>query len=184
MYRAESTILMKGDSIDIPIDPDPPNQPTDLPPPAAPPKPTKPLPQSPLAREPAKESYGAIEKSLGFRDQVAAARKTGDQTSCCSYFIAYAANSACATISIFIFLALPVSMIVIGYFYMNECPIQPMIPMFLLVGGASLATEIVLELVKRSWMACKNVKDDPCFIDTIVALIGVFNVAWFIAGTV
>jgi len=184
MYRAESTILMKGDSIDIPIDPDAPNQAAEPPAPAAR-KPSKPLPQSPLARNPAPESYGAVsKKGLGFRDQVAAARKTGDQTSCCSYFIAYAANSALATVLIFIFLGLPVTMIVIGYFYREECPIEPMIPMFLLVGGGSLSTQIVLELIKRTYMACKNVMDDPCFIDTIVAMIGVFNVGWFIAGTV
>lgn len=68
----------------------------------------------------------------------------------------------------------------VGSLHLSSCPAQVMIPIFLIVGGASFLSSIVL-LRKLNKLAQKNDEDRTCYRNSFtVALI--FQLGWFIAG--
>eukprot|EP00794_Sanderia_malayensis_P007034 gene7034-7823_t len=61
----------------------------------------------------------------------------------------FAATIGC-TATLLILLALPMAMIVIGAQYKNECPVEPFIPIYLIVGGAIGMLKTVMALCQRT----------------------------------
>ncbi|XP_047286234.1 transmembrane protein 272 isoform X1 [Homo sapiens] len=53
----------------------------------------------------------------------------------CHQCISKIASNACFVVVLCAFLALPLSMTFIGMKFLEDCPIQPLIPLYLLVGG-------------------------------------------------
>ncbi|XP_073878179.1 transmembrane protein 272 isoform X2 [Macaca fascicularis] len=53
----------------------------------------------------------------------------------CHQCISKIASNACFVFVLCAFLALPLSMAFIGMKFLEDCPIQPLIPLYLLVGG-------------------------------------------------
>ncbi|XP_045423258.1 transmembrane protein 272 isoform X1 [Lemur catta] len=53
----------------------------------------------------------------------------------CHQCISKIASNACFVCALFAFLALPLSMAFTGMKFLEDCPIQPLIPLYLLVGG-------------------------------------------------
>uniref|UniRef100_A0A8C9DFQ5 Transmembrane protein 272 n=1 Tax=Prolemur simus TaxID=1328070 RepID=A0A8C9DFQ5_PROSS len=53
----------------------------------------------------------------------------------CHQCISTIASNACFVCALFAFLALPLSMAFTGMKFLEDCPIQPLIPLYLLVGG-------------------------------------------------
>ncbi|XP_020145865.2 transmembrane protein 272 [Microcebus murinus] len=53
----------------------------------------------------------------------------------CHQCISKIASNACFVCALFAFLALPLAMAFTGMKFLEDCPIQPLIPLYLLVGG-------------------------------------------------
>ncbi|XP_044126012.1 transmembrane protein 272-like [Bufo gargarizans] len=84
--------------------------------------------------------------------------------------------SLCLQVITFIaWFGLGIAMIVMGAIYKDECPIQPSIPIFLLVAGVTHLVFIILLFLRRVLETCSIVLE---------ALIGMFSFAWFITGSV
>ncbi|XP_040264869.1 transmembrane protein 272-like [Bufo bufo] len=78
-------------------------------------------------------------------------------------------------INLVIWAALGIAMIVIGSIHIHDCAIEPNIPIYLVVAGAVSLLLVVL------WplMLCA-----PRVAYTIDGVLGLFTLAWFIAGSV
>ncbi|CAI9600197.1 unnamed protein product, partial [Staurois parvus] len=66
-------------------------------------------------------------------------------------------------------------MIVMGAVYKDKCPIQPYIPIFLMVTGATHLAAFLILLVRSVFETCSMILE---------GLIGTFSFAWFITGSV
>ncbi|XP_063801208.1 transmembrane protein 272-like isoform X2 [Pseudophryne corroboree] len=78
-------------------------------------------------------------------------------------------------ISLTVWIGLSIAMIVMGAIYKNDCPIQPYIPIFLLVTGITHLVAIFVLFLRIVLETCSLVLE---------ALLGTFSFAWFIAGCV
>ncbi|XP_068117636.1 transmembrane protein 272-like [Hyperolius riggenbachi] len=78
-------------------------------------------------------------------------------------------------ISVIIWTPLSIAMIVLGSLYIDQCPIQPLIPIFLIVAGAVHLLGFVLMPLQ---FVCPKVTY------TIEGIVGLFSLSWFIAGSV
>ncbi|KAM9302148.1 transmembrane protein 272-like [Gastrophryne carolinensis] len=79
------------------------------------------------------------------------------------------------TFSFIVWLGLSTAMIVMGALYKDQCPIQPYIPIFLLVTGASHLAVIAVLFLKFVSEICSMVLE---------GIIGIFSFAWFIVGSI
>ncbi|KAK2816045.1 hypothetical protein Q7C36_022316 [Tachysurus vachellii] len=87
-------------------------------------------------------------------------------------------------ISKLVAIALPVAQLVIGVLYREACPLQPLIPIYLLVSGA-----FSLVLVVLSCLPCTQEEENgggaiSTLCTTWNSLITLFLFCWFIAGNV
>ncbi|XP_071787240.1 transmembrane protein 272-like [Asterias amurensis] len=92
------------------------------------------------------------------------------------------------TIVIAILLAIPIAMIVLGAVYMKECPVEPKIPVYLVVAGSFYILKSFIDLITRCQKRDQN--EGEASDETInkknnfSRLIGCFLFAFFIAGNV
>lgn len=93
---------------------------------------------------------------------------------------------ACCGIYIAILLALPIAMIVIGAMYLEDCPRERYIPIYLIVAGAFGVVKAISNIIQQICKRKKNEEDteqnkkpNPC--DSVIST---FLLAWFIAGCV
>ncbi|XP_063412961.1 transmembrane protein 272-like [Mytilus trossulus] len=94
-------------------------------------------------------------------------------------------NSVIATVLLVVSLAVPVAAIVIGGLYLNDCPKQKYIPIYLIVFGAFSIVKAVSSLVDN-FRARKNEgeQEESKPKSACDGIIGCFLFAWFIAGNV
>ncbi|XP_053575942.1 transmembrane protein 272 [Bombina bombina] len=78
-------------------------------------------------------------------------------------------------ITLTIWIGIGVAMIVMGALYKNDCPIQPYIPIFLLVSGA---THLVTFFIMFLRLVCQTI------IMIFESFVGIFSFVWFIVGSV
>jgi hypothetical protein len=94
------------------------------------------------------------------------------------------------TILLAVLVAVPVSMIVFGAMYLNDCPRQRYIPIYLLVTGCFGVARLTVDILQRICSAIcyeKAKKTPKCLRKLNHALntvVGCFLMAWFIAGNV
>ncbi|XP_075693001.1 transmembrane protein 272-like [Rhinoderma darwinii] len=74
-----------------------------------------------------------------------------------------------------IWIGLSIAMIVMGAIYKDDCPIQPYIPIFLMVLGVTHLVVYLLLFLRYVLENCSIVLE---------GLIGMFSFAWFITGSV
>ncbi|XP_073461287.1 transmembrane protein 272-like [Aquarana catesbeiana] len=86
-----------------------------------------------------------------------------------------ACNIGLQIFSLIIWIGLSIAMIVMGVINKDKCPIQPYIPIFLLVTGATHLAAVALLLVRSIFETCSMILE---------GLIGTFSFAWFITGSV
>ncbi|XP_077984538.1 uncharacterized protein LOC144439143 [Glandiceps talaboti] len=86
--------------------------------------------------------------------------------------------------------AIPITMIVMGALYMDDCPAEKYIPTYLIVGGVFQFVALILSMWSSQKKRSGNDDDDgstgmlgKC-VRVVSALIYLFNFAWFIAGNV
>eukprot|EP00088_Acartia_fossae_P032724 TRINITY_DN3347_c0_g1_i10.p1 TRINITY_DN3347_c0_g1~~TRINITY_DN3347_c0_g1_i10.p1 ORF type:complete len:308 (-),score=6.52 TRINITY_DN3347_c0_g1_i10:457-1380(-) len=88
------------------------------------------------------------------------------------------------TIACSITIVIPVAMIVIGSVYFNDCPAEPYIPIFLIVGGAFSAFKYIIRVLTRVRRVETNSDQDPEPTHPAQSLITFFLCGWFITGCV
>nr|XP_022319990.1 uncharacterized protein LOC111122506 [Crassostrea virginica] len=104
-------------------------------------------------------------------------------------------RSILSTVFLLMLLALPLSMIAVGSTYRNDCPREPRLPIYLLVGGSFGLIKVLLMLwdqKKQSNDACLDDDDDSDTDDAVVQrttkftgfILSVFLSAWFVMGNV
>lgn len=96
-------------------------------------------------------------------------------------------GSVGCTICIGLTLALPISMIVMGAIYLDECPVQRMIPIYLVVGGTF---SLFVNLMSLLESICQQKNPDrprsglSNLLNACEGFIGCFMLIWFIIGNV
>ncbi|XP_064413842.1 transmembrane protein 272-like [Latimeria chalumnae] len=70
----------------------------------------------------------------------------------CHRCISKIASNACFIFGLLAFLALPLSMAFVGMKFLEDCPIQPLIPLYLLVGGVVGILKVTLLLYDSTRM--------------------------------
>ncbi|XP_070552909.1 transmembrane protein 272-like [Ptychodera flava] len=89
-------------------------------------------------------------------------------------------------------LSVPITMIVIGAIYKDQCPAEPYIPIFLIVSGTFTIVATLLSIFAGMMYQCQLIccgDEDECAtvhscMLCFYGLIGIFMMAWFIAGNV
>ncbi|XP_038055455.1 transmembrane protein 272-like [Patiria miniata] len=100
-------------------------------------------------------------------------------------------NTIVVTVVLGVMLAVPIAMIVVGAIYINDCPVEPKIPIYLVVTGSFYILKSAIDLIVR----CKRRQDQDTEgnneeepenrkENTFSRLIGCFLFAFFIAGNV
>ncbi|KAG9462394.1 hypothetical protein GDO78_014206, partial [Eleutherodactylus coqui] len=74
-----------------------------------------------------------------------------------------------------IWLGLGIALIVMGAIYKDDCPIQPYIPIFLLVTGVIHLMAVLIHFLKCVLETCGMV---------LQGIIGMFGFAWFVVGNI
>lgn len=89
------------------------------------------------------------------------------------------------TIACSITIVIPVAMIVIGSVYFNDCPAEPYIPIFLIVGGTFSTFKYIIRVLTRVRRVETNADlQDPEPTHPAQSLITFFLCGWFITGCV
>nr|CAB3262837.1 uncharacterized protein LOC100183982 [Phallusia mammillata] len=92
------------------------------------------------------------------------------------------------TILIGILLSIPIAMIAVGAINLNNCPMERLIPIWLIVGGCVSGLMQIFSIGKRIKAKCNNEPPDNeeqgRFYNSCNGLLGCFNCAWFFAGNV
>ncbi|XP_069061562.1 transmembrane protein 272 [Pleurodeles waltl] len=121
---------------------------------------------------------------------------SADLEKACHWCISKIASNACFVFGLFAFLALPLSMAFTGVKFLEDCPIQPLIPLYLLIGGVvgSLKVSLLLydstrmrQLLSKSVMIADDDDDDyPWRVNAhkyyIHVILSFFLFIWFILG--
>ncbi|XP_055493437.1 transmembrane protein 272-like [Leucoraja erinacea] len=77
---------------------------------------------------------------------------SGGMERVCHRCIARIASNACFIFGLLAFLALPLTMAFVGMKFLESCPIQPLIPLYLLVGGVIGSLKVSLLLYDSTKM--------------------------------
>lgn len=88
------------------------------------------------------------------------------------------------TILLGIFMAIPVSMIVMGAIHMDNCPAERMIPIYLVVAGSFGVAKNLFSLVQRCRKNEQEREEDNRKVNPVEGIVNCFMFAWFIAGCV
>ncbi|XP_078603329.1 transmembrane protein 272-like [Branchiostoma floridae x Branchiostoma japonicum] len=125
-----------------------------------------------------RDAYGMSRGPLDYYDKV------------CEVFV----TTALATVLLFVTLALPTAMFLIGIQNLHSCPIEPKIPVYLAVGGAFGMLKTLM-MLWQSYEARKNESDDYVGMNDSFAtresnagvrcfdmFVGLFLFVWFILG--
>ncbi|XP_036401465.1 transmembrane protein 272-like [Megalops cyprinoides] len=70
----------------------------------------------------------------------------------CHQCLSQIASNACFVFGLFAFLAVPLTMAYVGIKTLDDCPVQPMIPLYLLVGGVVGSVKVTLLLYDTTRM--------------------------------
>merc|ERR1711962_275464 len=91
--------------------------------------------------------------------------------------------ACCTIVFLALFTAVPIAQICMGVLHKDQCPMEPWIPIFMIVGGAVSLVTIVLTVLLT---AAKNKEMKGLAIGATILLVilGLFTFGWYIAGSV
>ena len=95
--------------------------------------------------------------------------------------------SATVTLILFILMAIPIIMISVGSIYIKECPIQKMIPIWLIVFGALSVIKNLSTLFQRLKYIRNNRSEESSsntFLNVFDSFIALFLIIWFVCGNI
>ena len=81
-------------------------------------------------------------------------------------------------------LAVPIAMVVIGSLYVNDCPLQRYIPIYLIVGGVFGLLKNLSSLAHQAKNKRNDNEEDNAKSNPFDGLVACFLLGWFIAGNV
>ena len=89
----------------------------------------------------------------------------------------------CTIVVLGVFTAVPIATICMGALHKDECPMEPWIPIFMMVGGAVSLVTILLTMIIT---AAKSAEKTGVVMGATVlmAIVGLFTFGWYIAGSV
>ncbi|XP_022103091.1 uncharacterized protein LOC110985929 [Acanthaster planci] len=100
-------------------------------------------------------------------------------------------QTACTSLCMGLSYLVPVSMVVMGSVFFDACPVEPMIPIYLIVFGAVYQAKLSIDLnVRGCRHRCQEngeeADDNKCvkFLNWLSRLFGIFLFGFFIAGNV
>lgn len=107
---------------------------------------------------------------------------------CLTNFYSILCSSYLVIVSLVLFTCLPVAMLAIGIVHLNNCPLEPKIPVWLIVLGITglinclirLTTSIIIQLRFRKGKSV--IFHEPLPIFLVTTLIGIFIFIWFCLG--
>ncbi|XP_059153139.1 transmembrane protein 272-like isoform X2 [Physella acuta] len=88
------------------------------------------------------------------------------------------------TIILGILMAVPIAMIVIGALYKDDCPLERMIPIYLIVAGSFGCVKNLFNLVQRFCKSKEEMEEERKKVNPLEQLVNCFLFAWFIVGCV
>ncbi|XP_065645029.1 transmembrane protein 272 isoform X2 [Hydra vulgaris] len=89
----------------------------------------------------------------------------------------FSTNLSCLRLTVtLLLLGLPVSLITIGALKINKCPIEPMIPIYLIISGATGILTVLLTFIS-------TISKQRCWYG-LVFLTSLFALCWFVAGNI
>ncbi|CAL1536853.1 unnamed protein product [Lymnaea stagnalis] len=88
------------------------------------------------------------------------------------------------TIIIGILMAVPISMIVMGALYKDDCPIDHLIPIYLIVAGSFGCAKNLFSFIQRCRKSEAEREEDQKNVNPFETIVNCFLFAWFIAGCV
>ncbi|XP_053304376.1 transmembrane protein 272-like [Spea bombifrons] len=89
--------------------------------------------------------------------------------------MATSATSGSQIFTVFLWTVLSIAMVIIGSMHIDNCPVEPNIPIYLIVGGT-------FHLLGFALSPLKLVQEKVAY--AIGAILGLFSFCWFIAGSV
>uniref|UniRef100_A0A2C9KEJ6 Uncharacterized protein n=1 Tax=Biomphalaria glabrata TaxID=6526 RepID=A0A2C9KEJ6_BIOGL len=99
-------------------------------------------------------------------------------------FLIIILSSVLVTILIGIFMSVPISMIVMGAYFKDDCPAEKMIPIYLIVAGCFGCAKNIVSLIQRARKTEAEREEDQNNVNPIETLVSCFLFAWFITGCV
>ena len=92
-------------------------------------------------------------------------------------------NCICTTLIIGIISSIPIAMICLGVVRIDQCPMQPWVPKFMIISGGAAVVILLLSACVFGCKARGNSRTTTLF-GVILALAVLFAIAWNIAGSV
>lgn len=105
-----------------------------------------------------------------------------------SSFLGHLVTTLGWTYMLAVAVVLPIAMLIVGAIYLNDCPVQKYIPIYMLVGGIFGVGKLLIDIYTR----CIKIRDAKRNTTTerrrevgaVDGVVSCFVVAWFIAGCV
>lgn len=84
-----------------------------------------------------------------------------------------------------VLMALPIIMVILGFYYLNKCTIQKMIPIWLIVFGVLMLVKNISTLVHRINAIKKgDEKSSSTILSVLDSFMSIFVVVWFVCGNI
>lgn len=93
-------------------------------------------------------------------------------------------NTIAVTIFMVILLAIPLTMIILGAIYKDQCPVQRLIPIYLIVSGSCYLVKNLIDLCIRYKSSDEEEQHGHTPMNSFSRLLGCFLFGFFIAGNV
>merc|ERR1712178_21513 len=120
----------------------------------------------------------------GLKASIRSSAKNKDPTSCCTSFMKALMGSVVSTAVMFLTLGVPIAMMYVGIKYKDDCPRQPLIPVYLIVFGTFILIKLLWTVIQRIKGHINKEEEIPCEGAWHDALISFFLAIWFICGSV
>jgi len=100
--------------------------------------------------------------------------------------LAFLACSITVTIILIILMVVPICMIIVGIIYVKSCPMEKMVPIWLIVFGSLSIVKNVSTLIQRIKMIVSKNKEESFskFVNFFDSFMALFMIIWFICGNV
>ncbi|XP_055895235.1 transmembrane protein 272-like [Biomphalaria glabrata] len=122
-----------------------------------------------------------------FKRLKSARNETNGIFDCTKFILGIVCASVVLHIFKFILMVIPISMIVIGAIFKDDCPAEQMIPIYLIVAGCFHVVGEILSIIQF----CRKTPEDTeaqekytNHITCTISTLNCFNLSWFIAGCV
>ncbi|CAG5116385.1 unnamed protein product [Candidula unifasciata] len=130
-----------------------------------------------------KQKKKLTESHVGYKIQEAKKESTGKFSLLRRLFISLA-TSTCFTFLLTMLMFIPLSKVIIGSIFFHECPAEPFIPVYLVVGGTVACARDLINIGMRSVLTDRAYFEYDVPITIAAFLYTMAEFAWFVYGSV